>query len=56
MTPSFCLPWERARLKVPQEENTTRLKGAIVIQLEKRLPGTSELIPARYDSACAVYN
>lgn len=43
-------------LKLPQEEDTTQLKDTIIIQLEKCLHRTSELIPAKYDSACAVGN
>lgn len=47
---------EMVRLKLPQEKDTTQLKGTIIIQLEKCLHKTSELIPAKYDSACAVCN
>ena len=36
--------------KVPQEEDSTQLKGTIIIQLEKHLHRTSELNPTKYDS------
>lgn len=52
LSPSEEMFW----LKVPQEEDTTQLKDTIIIQLEKCLHRTSELIPAKYDSACAVCN
>lgn len=43
-------------LKLPQEEYATQLKGSIIIQLEKCLHGTSELISAKNNSACAGFN
>lgn len=52
LSPSEEMFW----LKVPQEEDTTQLKDTIIIQLEKCLRRTSELILAKYDSACAVCN
>lgn len=52
LSPSEEMFW----LKVPQDEDTTQLKDTMIIQLEKCLRRTSELIPAKYDSACAVCN
>lgn len=47
---------EMVLLKLSQEDYTTQLKGTIIIQLEKCLHRTSELISAKYSSAYAVFN
>lgn len=53
----FLSPFEEMFwLKVSQEEDITQLKDTIIIQLEKCLHRTRELIPAKYDSAYAVCN
>lgn len=52
LSPSGEMVW----FKLSQEQDSTQLKGNIIIQLEQCLHKTNELIPAKYDSACAVCN